>query len=183
MKKTVFILLAVCAMLTSCNRNEDGPTKKEKNMVKEEMTWALDSVQVIYNYQTSEEISFMLHKEDGITVWSYTFFPWKYKFPSDLTVQNAMSGETFLLADKYSENYCKYICNAANGTFLSGGYVCYYNDMFCLRGVKADGMAEMRIVDAEPQWNTQVWTITYNPIESDNGTILERRIEYYSRVR
>jgi len=188
MKKTVFVLLAICALLTSCNKDNDKPTKKEKNMVKEEMTWKLDSVKVIYNYQTSQEESFVVHEGEGLSFGSYTFYPWEYQFPSDLTVQNVMTGKITSLAEKYSDNYCKYIAQNRDGEFLSGGYLCYYtdkdrNDHFSLMGIKADGMAEMRVVEAEAQWDTQVWTITYNPSEDVDGTVLERRVEYYSRVR
>ena len=60
--------------------------------------------------------------------------------------------------------------------------MCYYNDHFCLRGIKADGMLEMRVVEAEPEWDNQVWTIAYNASEGD-AYVYEHRVEYYSRVR
>ncbi len=182
MKKIALILMVFCAVLTSCNRNEDGPTRKEKTMVKEEMTWSLDSILVVYNYQTANEESVMLRKGEGLTTWSYTFYPWKYKFPADLTVQNGMTGEITSLAERYPENYCKYTCNTASGSFISGGYMCYYNDHFCLRGIKADGMLEMRVVEAEAEWDKPVWTIAYNASEGEDY-VYEHRVEYYSRVR
>ena len=126
-------------------------------MVKEEMTWTLDSVLVVYDYQTDHEQSFMLRKDEGLITWSFTFYPYTYTFPAELT--------------------------AFNGIFLSAGYMCYYNDMFCLRGMKSDGMLEMRVVDANTNWNEPVWTITFNPVVMEDNTIQEHRVEYYSRVK
>lgn len=185
MKKSLFILLSIAALFISCNREEDGPTKKDKNMIKEEMTWHLDSVLVIYNYQTPDEISHMFHESDGINTWSYTFYPWKYKFPKDLYSINVMSGETVYFADEFSDNFCKYLCTDPNGNFQSGGYVKYYkDDMFMLSGLKANGMAEVRIAkEFSLDWDAPIWTFTYNPIEEDDGTVTERHVEYYSRVK
>ena len=185
MKKSLIILLSSAALFVSCNREEDGPTKKDKNMILEEMTWHLDSILVIHNYQTPNEESYVLHESDRIYTWSYTFYPWKYKFPKDLCYSNMMSGEAISMADEYPENFCKYICTGEDGNFLSGGYVKYYKDnMFMLSGTKSNGMVEVRIAeDYGHDWDAPVWTFTYNPIEEDDGTITERHVEYYSRVK
>ncbi len=184
MKKILCIAVAFGLLFSSCNRgNEDQPSKAERNMVKQEMTWKLDSILVIYNYMSPDEQSFMLCSDQGLKTWSYTFYPSKYNFPSDLNVVNGMTGDTVYLSEKYPENYCKYIHADEDGAFQSGGYMCYYNDKFALRGVKYDGTLEMRVVDANTDWDASVWTITYNPVEEDDGTILERRIEYYSRTK
>lgn len=184
MKKTALLVLALCAVLMGCNREpEDGPSKKERKMVKEEMTWTLDSVLVVYDYQTDHEQSFMLRKDEGLITWSFTFYPYTYTFPAELTAFNGMSGDVISYAEQYSEPYCKYICSDDQGIFLSAGYMCYYNDMFCLRGMKSDGTLEMRVVDANTNWNEPVWTITFNPVVMEDNTIQEHRVEYYSRVK
>lgn len=184
MKKILFFALALSAILFSCNReNENEPSKKERNMVKEEMTWKLDSMLVIYNYQTPEEESFVVIAGEQIAPWTYTFYPYKYQFPADLYAVNVMVGDTVFFADKYPEKYCKYSHHDVDGSFMSAGYLCYYNgELFMLRGTKADGTLDTRIVDASTNWDTPVWTITYNPQEDDD-VVYERRVEYYSRVK
>lgn len=37
--------------------------------------------------------------------------------------------------------------------------------------------------EASTNWDTEVWTCAYNPIEEDDGTVTERNVEYYSRVK
>ena len=184
MKKSLFILLSIAVLFVSCNKEEDGPTKKEKNMIPEEMTWHLDSILVIHNYQTPDEESYVLHQSDGIYTWTYTFYPWQYKFPKDLYCINMLSGDTTFLADEFPEDFCKYICTDEDNNFQSGGYVKYYNDHFMLSGLKSNGMVEVCIAeDYGRNWDDPVWTFTYNPIEEDDGTIIERCVEYYSRVK
>lgn len=184
MKKAFFVLLSMAVLFVSCNKEEDGPTKKDQSLILEEMTWHLDSILVIHHYQTPDEESYVLHESDGIYTWSYTFYPWEYKFPKDLYCVNVWSGDTIYLADEYSENYCKYICTDENNHFQSGGYVKFYDDLFMLSGLKSDGMIEVCIAnDYGRNWNEPVWTFTYNPIEEDDGTVTERHVQYYSRVR
>ena len=178
------LMLAICAIAFSCNRNEeDQPSRRDRNMVKEEMTWALDSTLVIYNPNTPQEQRIMLHKEDGMFTWSYSFFPYKYQFPTNLTGVNVMSGETFHYADKYPEAYCKYARLDSDGSFTAGGYICFYkDDLFMFRGTKINGELDTRVVIANTDWNAPVWTITYNPVEDDD-VVYEQRVEYYSRVK
>jgi len=182
MKKT-FALLAVLALFAfACNPvdPEDEPTEKEKQMVRAEMTWQLDSMLVIYNYQSSTESREMLHA-DELDVWSYTFYPCTYRFPKDLCFINEMTGETFYFAKEYNKDFCKYICTY-KGTVISAGYLRYYNNLFTMDGLRTGCWAEFMIREADTNWNTEVWTSTYNAVEDyDSGKVQERHVEYYSR--
>ena len=69
MKYYYSILAVVACMFAACGTNDlpvysepepEGPTQKEKNMVMDEMTWRLDSVLVIKNYQQPDETRYML---------------------------------------------------------------------------------------------------------------------------
>ena len=181
--KKFFVLMAVWALLfVACNPvdPEDEPTEKEKQMVQTEMTWQLDSMLVIYNYQTAKETREMFHADD-LDIWSYTFYPCTYHFPKDLYFTNEMTGEVIYLAKEYNKDFCKYICTY-EGTVISAGYLRYYNDYFTMDGVRPGGWVEFMIREANTNWNTEVWTCTYNASEDyETGAVLERDIEYYSR--
>ena len=184
MKKTLLLLALLTAVLASCNHvdPEDEPTEKEKKMVGTEMTWTLDSVLVIYNYKTSRETSMMLHPEDGLEIWSYTFYPCTYKFSKDFCFVNEMTGETVWMADEYNKDYCKYIFTY-EGEVYAGGYLCYYDDFFMFNGLKEGGWVDVMLREADTNWNVPVWTCAYNDLEDSDGNVLERYVEYYSRTK
>ena len=77
-------------------------------MVKEQMTWRLDSVLVIYNYQQPNETRQMLYAGIDTEQWSYTFYPCDYQFPDNLVFNDDLEpGSTFKLSERFSEEYCK----------------------------------------------------------------------------
>ena len=183
--KKIWLLLTLCSLcFVSCNilNPEDDPTELEKAMVKTEMTWTLDSVLVVYNYQSPDEYSEMLYPSDGIGTWSYTFYPSSYRFPKELCFVNGMTGEAVYPSKEYDNDYCKYICTSGDGVF-SAGILCYYNTFFTFSGIQQDGWVEFMMREANVNWNVDVWTCTFNASEDLNGTVLERDTEYYSRVR
>ena len=186
MKKTIYLLLAVlgCAMV-ACDPPSDQdfePTAKEQAMVKAEMTWQLDSILVITNYQTAKEESYVVYPGGELPRWSYTFYPCTWGFPEDLYFVNAYTEEKVFLAREFAQEFCKYVCKS-DGEIVGAGYLCYYRDFFTFNGLQSNGMMQFMIREASVDWNSDVWTCTYNPTEGDDGTVYERNIEYYSRVK
>ena len=186
MKKTIYLLLAVlgCAMV-ACDPPSDQdfePTAKEQAMVKAEMTWQLDSILVITNYQTAKEESCIVYPGEELPRWSYTFYPCTWTFPDDLYFVNAYTEEKVFLAREFAQEFCKYICKSG-GEIVGAGYLCYYRDFFTFNGLQSNGMMQFMIREASTDWNSDVWTCTYNPTEGDDGTVYERNIEFYSRVK
>lgn len=183
MKKILLLLAALACLLVSCEpfNDDDEPTAAEKKMIPSEMTWRLDSVLVIYNYNTPAETSEMLYPSDGLDVWSYTFYPCTYQFPKDLCFEGEMSGETIWMSKSYNKDFCKYICTY-EGTIISAGYLRYYRDFFTFDGIKDGGWVDFMLREADTNWNVKVWTLSYNAEEELDGTVLERDIEYYSRT-
>lgn len=185
MKKLIFF--ALVAILVACNNNNDPeilvPTDKEKNMVTEMMMWQLDSILDILYYQQPNEQRQMFYPSDGIDVVTYTLYPSTYQFPEDLYCVNVMTGETEYYSDLYAgaRDFCKYTCSY-EGKMVSAGYLMYYNDLFTFNGTKQNGMMEFRILETEG-WKDNVWELAYNPEETEDGVVIERHIEYYSRVR
>ena len=152
-------------------------------MVTEEMTWQLDSIMVITNYQTAKEESYIVYPGEELPRWSYTFYPCKWTFPEDLYFVNAYTEERVYLSREFAQEFCKYICKS-DGEIVSAGYLCYYRDFFTFNGLQSNGMMQFMIREAETDWRTtEVWTCTYNPTETDDGIVLERNIEFYSRVK
>ena len=183
MKLFRFLLLAVCAAsLIACDPldPEDKPTKKEQEMVKTEMTWELDSMLVYVNPVGEEPYSEMLYPSDGIDIWSFTFYPCTYHFPKDLCFVSEWTGETIYLAKEYKQDYCKYICTY-EGQVISAGYIGYYNEYFMFNGLKEGGWVDVMIREADTNWDVKVWTVSYDVVVEDDGTVRERCTEYYSR--
>ena len=161
---------------------EQGPTQKEKDMIPTEMMWQLDSVMVIHNPGTLIETYNLLYAGQDTYQWTYSFYPYTYKFPEDLVFYNEWEGESFKISEQYPEDYCKYTCTLG-GEIIAAGYLCYYRDLFTFSGVKQDGMVEFMIREADTKWDSDVWTCSYDSEVEFDGTVLERTIEYYSRVR
>ena len=185
MKQTLLTIAAAALLFAACDplALEEEPTAAEKLMVTTEMTWTLDSVLVIYNYQLPGEARQMLYPEDGIDIWSYTMYPCTYNFPNDLYFTDEFSGKKVYLSKEFGKGYCKYICTYKNN-IISGGYLCYYKDYFTFQGVSQGGWAEFMIREADTNWNVDVWTCTYNAQEDyETGDVLERCVEYYSREK
>ena len=189
MKKTIYLLLAVLGcFMVSCDphqdpEEEDAPTAREQAMVTEEMTWQLDSILVIKNYQTAREESYIVYPGEEYPSWSYTFYPCTWTFPENLYFVNAYTEERVFLSREFAQAFCKYICKS-DGEIVSAGYLCYYRDFFTFRGLQSNGMIQFMIREAETDWRTtEVWTCTFTPIETDEGIVLERNIEFYSRVK
>ena len=161
---------------------EEGPTQKEQAMVPAEMMWQLDSVLVIYDPGTPIETYRMLYAGQDTYQWTYSFYPYTYKFPEDLVFYSEWDGEPTQMSTRYDEDYCKYTCTSG-GEIVAAGYLRYYRDKFTLSGLQQGGWVEFMIRDAEAKWDTDVWVSAYNSSEEVDGTVLERTIEYYSRVR
>ena len=195
MKKIEMMLMAaiVAFGMTACTNDnsdnpaeplqESGPTAKEKAMVTEPMIWMLDSILVIYNYQTPIETYKMLYAEEDFDGWSYRLYPCTYQFPDNLMFNSAFDDETYQMSQMYNEDFCKYTCiTVADEKIVSAGYLCYYRDMFTFRGLQQGGMVEFMIREADTKWDSDNWTCTYNASVEEDGTVLERNVEYYSRV-
>ena len=187
MKKLFCLCLAVLGcMLVACDPPSDQdfePTAKEQAMVTEEMTWQLDSIMVITNYQTAKEESYIVYPGEELPRWSFTFYPCTWGFPEDLYFVNAYTEERVYLSREFAQEFCKYVCKSG-GEIVGAGYLCYYRDYFTFNGLQSNGMMQFMIREAETDWRTtEVWTCTYNPTEGDDGTVYERNIEFYSRVR
>lgn len=185
MKKSLLLITSIALLFASCDPAlpEEEPTEAEKQMVTTEMTWQLDSVLVVRNYLQVGESKKMLHPEDGIDIWSYTMYPCSYSFPEDLYFINEYSGEVISLYKEFNKGYCKYICTY-NNNVISGGYLCYYRNFFTFSGVGRGGWVEFMLREASTNWDTEVWTCTYNSEEDYNtGEVIERRVEFYSRTK
>lgn len=187
------ILAVVACMFAACGTNDspiyeepvpDGPTPKEKTMVMDEMTWRLDSVLVIKNYQQPNETSYMVYAGEDINALpiSYTFYPCDYQFPDDLVFYSDMDPDLIInLSEQFNEGYCKYLCTYY-GEPVAAGYLCYYRDMFTFFGLQQGGWVQYMIREAETDWDKEVWTVACNTDVEPDGTVNERTIEYYSRV-
>lgn len=194
MKYFYFLAVFAC-FFVSCSTNDipvapepepeqNGPTLKEKNMVKEQMTWRLDSVEVIKNYQQPNESRYMAYagKDINAIPLMYTFYPCDYQFPEDLVFHSDMEpGFIHQISEQFNEAYCKYL-TTYYGEPVAAGYLTYYNDQFAFYGLQQGGWVEFMIREADTNWNTEVWTCAYNSDVEHDGTVNERIIEYYSRV-
>ena len=187
------ILVVLACILTACSRYDDpivpepeqvGPTLKEKNMVMDEMTWRLDSVLVIKNYQQPNETSYMVYAGEDFNAppISYTFYPCDYQFPDDLEFYSDMEpGLTHNISEQFNEGYCKYLCTYY-GEPVAAGYLCYYRDMFTFSGLQQGGWVEFMVREADTDWDKEVWTVACNTDVEQDGTVNERVIQYYSRL-
>ena len=191
-----FMVAAFVCLLAACTNDaidnavvipvdpeeEQGPTQKEKDMIPTEMMWQLDSVLVIFNPGTPIETYRLLYAGQDTYQWTYSFYPYTYKFPEDLIFTSEWDEEAYVISERYAEDYCKYTCTL-DGEIIAAGYLCYYRDLFTFSGVKQDGMVEFMIREADTKWDSDVWTCAYNSEVDLDGTVLERTIEYYSPVR
>ena len=161
---------------------EQGPTQKEKDMIPSEMIWQLDSVLVIYNPGTPIETQRMLIAGQDTYQWTYSFYPYTYRFPDDLVFESAFDGSPIQMSTEYNKDYCKYTCSSG-GEIISAGYLCYYRDFFTHSGLQRDGWVEFMLREADTKWDSDVWTCSYDAEVELDGTVVERDIEYYSRLR
>jgi hypothetical protein len=69
------------------------------------------------------------------------------------------------------------------GDIISAGYLCYYKDFFTFSGMQQGGWIEMMLREADTKWDSDVWTCSFDAEVELDGTVVERNIEYYSRVR
>lgn len=161
---------------------EQGPTQKEKDMIPSEMIWQLDSILVIYNPGTPIETYKMLYAGQDTYQWTYNFYPCTYKFPDDIVFYSEFDGEPYQMSKEYTEDYCKYV-TTLGGEVISAGYLCYYNDFFTFSGQKQGGWIEMMLREADTKWDSDVWTCAFDAEVELDGTVIERDIEYYSRLR
>ena len=173
--------MALCA----CDPAEyfdDEPTEWEQRMIPEEMTWTLDSLLVITNYNQYNESREMFYPSNGLVVWSYTFYPYTYHFPDDLFITSEITEEKHFFSKEYDKDYCKFTCTSA-GELVSAGYVCYYKNFFTFNGLMDGGWMVYMIREAGTNWDAEVWTSAFNSVEYDDGTVAERRVEFYSRTK
>ena len=161
---------------------EQGPTQKEKDMIPSEMIWQLDSVLVIYNPGTPIETQRMLYAGQDTYQWTYNFYPCTYKFPDDIVFYSEFDGEPYQMSKEYTEDYCKYV-TTMGGEIISAGYLCYYRDVFTFSGMQQGGWVEFMLREADTKWDSDVWTCAFDAEVELDGTVVERNIEYYSRVR
>jgi hypothetical protein len=192
MKTMKYFLIAICAcFVTACTNDnaddpvgpiEESPTAKEKAMIPTEMIWQLDSVLVINYPGTLIETYEMLYAGQDTYQWTYMFYPCTYKFPDDLVFYSDFEGEAFQMSKEYNQDYCKYICTS-NDEIVSAGYLCYYNDMFAFNGLQQGGWVEFMLREADTKWDSDVWISSYDSSVALDGTVEERTIEYYSRLR
>ena len=177
-------LFAACTNDIADNPTEpqDGPTAKEKAMVPRMMMWQLDSMQIIRNPGTLIESSQMLIAGIDTYQWTYTFYPWTEKLPDGIIFESEFEDESINVSQEYTQDYCKYVCTES-GEVISAGYLCYYNDYFTFSGLQPGCWVEFMLREASTNWNTDVWTCTYDSEVEQDGTVLERVVEYYSPVR
>ncbi|MBO4611005.1 MAG: hypothetical protein J5668_02745, partial [Bacteroidales bacterium] len=103
-KLSIFCLAVLGCMLVACDPPSDQdfePTAEEQAMVKAEMTWQLDSILVITNYQTAKEDSYVVYPGGELPSWSYTFYPCTWGFPEDLYFVNAYTEEKVFLSREF----------------------------------------------------------------------------------
>lgn len=151
-------------------------------MVPAMMRWQLDSILVINNPGTLIETYQMLYAGKDTYQWTYTFYPCTYQFPDDLVFYSEYDGEAYQMSKEYNEEYCKYTVTSGE-EIISAGYLCYYRDNFTMRGMQMGGWVDYRIREASTDWNTDVWTCTFDAEVELDGTVLERDVEYYSPVK
>lgn len=162
---------------------EQGPTLKEKSMIPSEMIWQLDSILVIYNPGTPIETQRMLIAGQDTYQWTYSFYPYTYKFPDDLVFNSAFDGAPIQMSKEYNKDYCKYTCTSG-GEIISAGYLWYYkDDLFTFSGLQQGGWVDFMLREADTKWDTDVWTCAFDAEVELDGTVVERDIEYYSRLR
>lgn len=161
---------------------EQGPTQKEKDMVQTEMIWQLDSVLVIYNPGTPIETYRMLIAGQDTYQWTYNFYPCDYKFPDDIVFYSEYDGDAYQMSKEYTQDYCKYV-TTLGGDIISAGYLCYYRDFFTFSGIQQGGWVEFMLREADTKWDSDVWTCSFDAEVELDGTVVERNIEYYSRIR
>lgn len=162
---------------------EQGPTQKEKDMIPSEMMWQLDSVLVILNPGTAIESYQMLIAGQDTYQWTYNFYPYDYKFPDDIVFYSAFDGEAYQMSKMYDNDFCKYV-TTMGGEVISAGYVWYYkDDLFTFSGMQQGGWVEFMLREADTKWDSDVWTCAFDAEVELDGTVVERNIEYYSRVR
>ena len=158
------------------------PTEEEMQMIPAEMSWRLDSMLVIYNYEADDETSEMVYPGDDLYQVVYTFYPYTYRFPSDLYFVNEFDGEKVYLAEQFDNDFCKYICTY-EGEIVAGGNLCFYRKYFCFNGIKTGAWVDVMLRETTLNWDTDIWTLTYNAEETDEGEVLVRCKEYYSKVK
>ena len=161
---------------------QDGPTAREKAMVPNMMMWQLDSMLIINNPGTPIETYQMLYAGIDTYQWTYTFYPCTDKLPDGIVFYSDFDDESVNVSEQYTEDYCKYVCTES-GEVISAGYLCYYNNFFTFSGLKQGCWMEFMLREADTNWNTDVWTCTYDSDVEQDGTVLERVVEYYSPVR
>ena len=191
MKSKLFLMAILACLMAACSvednpskptEPEGGPTAKEKAMVPTMMQWQLDSMLII-NYPGSMiETYKMLKAGEDTYQWTYTFYPCTEKLPDGIIFQSDFDDESINVSETYTEDYCKYICTLDN-QIIAAGYLCYYRDSFTFSGLQQGCWVEFKLREADTNWNTEVWTSTYNTSVAYDGTVEERTVEYYSRVR
>jgi hypothetical protein len=185
-EKLIIFVSFVTMFMVACNAPDPDPilepTEEEKQMIPAEMSWRLDSMLVISNYQSLKETSEMIYPGDNLYQVIYTFYPYTYRFPSDLCFVHDFDHSRVYLSTLYDSDFCKYICTYG-GEIVAGGYLCYYRDLFCFSGTKKGAWIDFMLRETTLDWDADVWTLTYNAEETDNGEILTRCTEYYSKVK
>ena len=172
--------ITACTNDNSDEPGQDGASDLEKAMVKEQMTWRLDSTLVIYNYQKPNETREMVYPKENEPTWAYTFYPSAYKFPSDLIFHDE-EDNSYQISELYNDDHCKFIFSVGD-QIISAGYLCYHNGQFTFNGVDNEGWIVFMMREADTDWSVETWTCTFNVSVDDDGTVLERNIEYYSRI-
>ena len=178
----IMCLFDACTVDNPVEPEQDGPTAKEKAMVPAMMRWQLDSTLVIYNPGTLIETYKMLYAGQDTYQWTYTFYPCTYQFPDDLIFYSDFDDEVYQMSKEYNKDYCKYTCTIGE-EIISAGYLCYYKDDFAMSGMQQGGWVDFLLREASTDWNTDVWTCAYNAEADEDGTVLERNVEYYSPVK
>jgi hypothetical protein len=182
MHAVIACLLVACTTDNPIVPQQDGPTAKEKAMVPTMMMWQLDSTLVINNPGTPIETYQMLYAGIDTYQWTFTFYPCTEKLPNDIIFYSDFEDYSVNVSEQYNKNYCKYLCTES-GEVIAAGYLCYYRDMFTFDGLQQGCWVEFKLREASTDWNTDVWTNAYDSDVEQDGTVLERVIEYYSPVR
>ena len=151
-------------------------------MVPRMMMWQLDSMLVINNPGTLIETYQMLHAGQDTYQWTFTFYPCTEKLPDGIVFYSDFDDSSVNVSEEYTEDYCKYVCTES-GEVISAGYLCYYRDMFTFSGLQQGCWVEYKLREADTNWNTNVWACTYDSDVEQDGTVLERVVEYYSPVK